>query len=240
LNTTTGFFNTFVGTTVAGSNVGGARLTLIGHNADVGAPTIVNAAAIGEAAVVNASNSMVFGNNAVTGWGFGIAPGAAAIRVGSDGSNGNGATLSPAGAWTNGSDSTKKYNVAEIEYGLNEILKLKPVHYKWKGTNQQDFGFLAQEVKLVLPEIVFGEEGQMTISYGQITSVLTKAVQEQQNEIETLRAQISQQNDKIKRLEASLDQLQITKTEINELKESIERMKQVLSLEANSSTQNKK
>lgn len=240
LNTTTGFFNTFVGTTVAGSNVGGARLTLIGHNADVGAPTIVNAAAIGEAAVVNASNSMVFGNNAVTGWGFGIAPGAAAIRVGSDGTNGNGATLSPGGAWTNGSDSTKKYNVAEIKYGLNEVLKLKPVHYKWKGTSQQDFGFLAQEVKLVLPEIVFGEEGQMTISYGQITSVLTKAVQEQQDEIETLRARVSEQDDMIKKLQFSISQLQITKAEINELKEKMEQVKQVLSLEANlESIQNK-
>lgn len=240
INTTTGFFNTFVGTTVADANVGGARLTLIGHNADVGAPTIVNAAAIGEAATVNASNSMVFGNNAVTGWGFGIAPGAAAIRVGSDGTNGNGATLSPAGAWTSGSDSTKKYNIDEIKYGLSEVLKLRPVNFSWKGTNQQDFGFLAQEVKLVLPEIVFGEEGQMTISYGQITSVLTKAVQEQQDEIETLRARISEQADKIKKLEASLSQLQITKAEMNELKENMERVKQVLSLEANSEPLQKK
>ncbi|MEQ9414638.1 MAG: tail fiber domain-containing protein, partial [Cyclobacteriaceae bacterium] len=240
INTTTGFFNTFVGTTVADANVGGARLTLIGHNADVGAPTIVNAAAIGEAATVNASNSMVFGNNAVTGWGFGIAPGAAAIRVGSDGTNGNGATLSPAGAWTSGSDSTKKYNIDEIKYGLSEVLKLRPVNFSWKGTNQQDFGFLAQEVKLVLPEIVFGEEGQMTISYGQITSVFTKAVQEQQDEIETLRARISEQADKIKKLEASLSQLQITKAEMNELKENMERVKQVLSLEANSEPLQKK
>ena len=78
-------------------------------------------------------------------------------------------------------------------------MKLRPVYYKWKNTNQNDFGFLAQEVKLVLPEIVYGEPGQMTISYGQITAVLTKAVQEQQviiekqsKEIEELKVLVKQ------------------------------------------------
>jgi hypothetical protein len=231
-NTTSGFFNTFIGTTVAGSNVGGARLTLIGHNADVSVPAIVNSAAIGEAAIVSASNNMVFGNNAVTGWGFGISPGAAAIRVGSDGTNGNGATLSPGGAWTNGSDSTKKFNIEKIEYGLAEILKLRPVNYKWKVTGQKDFGFLAQEVKSILPEIVFGEEGQMTVSYGQITAVLTKAVQEQQKEIEDLQSKLSENQKQIAELEASINNLKTQNTEIASMNEELERIKKILGLEA--------
>ena len=40
------------------------------------------------------------------------------------------------------------------------------------------------------PEIVYGEEGQMTLSYGQLTSVLVKAIQEQQKQIETQQKQI--------------------------------------------------
>ena len=232
LVTTTGFFNTFIGTTAAGSNVGGARLTIVGRNADVGSPNLVNAGAFGHGAVVSASNSMVFGDGNVTGWGFGIAPGAAAIRVGTDGTNGNGATLSPAGNWTNASDSTKKYNVNKIQYGLSEIIKLRPVSYKWKGTDQKDFGFLAQELKHVLPEIVYGEEGQMSISYGQITAVLTKAVQEQQKEIEDLQRQLLKSEKKITTLEASVQNLQSANIEVAQIKEELERIKTVLGIEA--------
>ncbi len=108
------------------------------------------------------------------------------ITVGTNASTGNGATLTAAGAWTAGSDSTKKYDIKNINYGLNEVLKLRPVNYKWKGTDQQDIGFIAQEVKLILPELVYGKEGQMTLSYSQITAVLTKAIQEQQQIIDSL------------------------------------------------------
>lgn len=77
----------------------------------------------------------------------------------------------------------------------------------------------------------------MTISYGQITSVLTKAVQEQQAEIEALRLQITTQEEKIRKLESSVNQLQITKAEMDDLKKDIMKLKEVLSLEASSSTQ---
>ncbi|MBK7650880.1 MAG: tail fiber domain-containing protein [Flammeovirgaceae bacterium] len=63
--------------------------------------------------------------------------------------------------------------------------------YRWNGTDQADFGFIAQEVKEVLPEIVYGEEGQMSLSYGQVSAVLVKAVQEQQKEIEDLQTKLS-------------------------------------------------
>ena len=44
------------------------------------------------------------------------------------------------------------------------MLKLRPVRYKLKITDQEDIGFIAQEVKEVIPEIVYGEEGNMTLS----------------------------------------------------------------------------
>ena len=142
---------------------------------------------------------MVFGNGSVVGWGFGTAPGTNAIRVGTNPSNGNGASLTPAGIWTNSSDSTKKYNIKNISYGLKEVMKLRPVSYKMKGTNYQDIGFLAQEVKLILPELVYGKEGEMTMSYGQLASVITKAIQEQQKTIE-------EQNKAIEELKLKFDE----------------------------------
>ncbi len=239
-NTTTGDFNVLVGTQVGALNAIGNRLILIGRGANVGADNLNNAVAIGDGATVATSNTMVFGNTNVVGWGFGVAPNTAtALRVGTGTTNGNGASLTLAGAWTNASDSTKKNTINTLHYGLTEILKLKPVSYKWKGTGQQDFGFLAQEVKAILPEIVVGEEGEMSISYGQITAVLTKAVQEQQKEIEELKKKLAASQQQVDTLNASLQTLSTDNAAITVLQAELEKIKKVLGMEANAKQKNK-
>lgn len=200
LLSTTGSFNTALGVFSGTVITTGSNNTFIGATANASANNLTNASAIGFGTSVTASNNMVFGNTSVVGWGFGVAPGAAAIRVGTGGTNGNGATLTVGGVWTDASDSTKKYNIMPISYGLKDVLKLRPVSYKMKGTGYQDFGFIAQEVKLIFPEVVYGKEGQMTMSYGQLTSVLTKAIQEQQTIID-------EQKQRIDKLEALLKEL---------------------------------
>jgi len=187
----TGYKNTSIGAYALLNNTSGSSNTAIGYQADVSTGSLTNATAIGSGALVSSSNNIIFGNNQVIGWGFGVSPGTAAIRVGSSTSNGNGATLTKTGVWTNASDISKKYDIENINYGINEVMKLRPVTYKLKGLNNQDIGFIAQEVKKIVPEIVYGEDGQMTISYGQLTSVLVKAVQEQQKQIEDLKKEIA-------------------------------------------------
>ena len=200
-NTAIGIYALYSNTTGSGNvalanalvnNITGNYNTGIGYLADVTATNLTNATAIGYNAAVSSSNAFVFGNSSVTGWGFGVNPGAAAIRVGSTAANGNGATLTLTGVWTNASDISKKYNITEIIYGLTDIMKLHPVSYKLKGTDNEDIGFIAQEVKEIVPEIVYGEDGQMSMSYGQLTSVLVKAVQEQQLQIETQQKEIEE------------------------------------------------
>jgi hypothetical protein len=209
-----GSFNTAFGFNALTNNTTGINNTAIGYGADITVGSFSNATAIGYNAQVNASNNMVFGNSGVIGWGFGTVPGTAAVKVGINASNGNGATLTVGGVWTNASDSTKKYNIQPVNYGLKEVLKLRPVSYKMKGTGVQDIGFIAQEVKLVLPELVYGKEGEMTLSYGQITAVLTKAIQEQQNHIseqnvqlQDQKMQIQAQNEQIRELKAQMTEL---------------------------------
>jgi hypothetical protein len=197
---TTGNYNTADGYYALYSNTTGYGNTVIGANANVGTSDLTNVTVIGYNAIVNASNNFVFGNTNVIGWGFGVAPGAAAIRVGRSSSNGNGATLTLAGVWTDASDISKKYNIENIIYGSYEIMKLRPVIYKWKDSNNQDIGFIAQEVKKIIPEIVYGEEGEMTLSYGKIASVLTKAIQEQQQQIEEQQEQIDELKQMVKSL----------------------------------------
>ena len=107
-------------------------------------------------------------------------------------SNGsNQAQLSSAGAWVDASDVAYKKDIVDINYGLDTIKKLKPRTYKMKSDDEQQIGFVAQELELDIPEIVNGEDGSKGVAYGQLTAVLTKAIQEQQTQIEALQSEIN-------------------------------------------------
>jgi hypothetical protein len=72
---------------------------------------------------------------------------------------GTGLVYSNAGALTstNPSDERLKDDITDLQYGLNEILQLRPVSYNWKNDtiNQgKQFGFIAQEVQEIMPELV--------------------------------------------------------------------------------------
>jgi hypothetical protein len=56
----------------------------------------------------------------------------------------------------------------------------------------QRIGFIAQEVEKVIPELVFTNEvdGYMGVNYAEMTAVLVEAIKEQQQLIETLKAEL--------------------------------------------------
>jgi hypothetical protein len=90
----------------------------------------------------------------------------------------NTATLNAAGEWTNASDLAYKDDVQDMVYGLQEVMQLTPRTYKIKNTNDLRVGFIAQEIELVIPEVVSGQEGSKGISYGNLVAVVVRAVQE--------------------------------------------------------------
>jgi len=56
---------------------------------------------------------------------------------------------------------------------------------------EKHFGFIAQEVEEVLPELVRKDsQGKKTLSYNKLIPYLVRAIQEQQKEIEELKVQI--------------------------------------------------
>ena len=75
-------------------------------------------------------------------------------------------------------------------------MKMRPVDYDLKLNDKKQVGFIAQEVKELVPELVDGFEGDvskgeiLSLNYIGITPILTKAIQEQQKEIESLKAEI--------------------------------------------------
>jgi hypothetical protein len=107
------------------------------------------------------------------------------IHVGTDGSG-----------LVTSSDYRMKENVTPMEKGLERLLKLKPVKYKWKESESYNEGFLAHEVQeagWTCGQTVVGEKDgkeMQSVDYGRITPLLVKAIQEQQEQIEQLKSEI--------------------------------------------------
>jgi hypothetical protein len=116
------------------------------------------------------------------------------LYLGYNGTN-KGYFSSSTGAYTATSDRTLKKDISAIGYGLAEILNLKPSSYLMKSENDgstKHLGFIAQEVKDVLPEAVSEMKGGLLgLETTAIVPVLVKAIQEQQQMIETLQAKVA-------------------------------------------------
>ena len=100
------------------------------------------------------------------------------------------------------SDRRLKSNIKELSSGLKAVMSLHPVSYdkkfslspEEKGTIHEN-GFIAQELQQVVPELV--KEGNddnktLSVNYTSLIPVLTKAIQEQQAQIETLKQKIAE------------------------------------------------
>ena len=108
----------------------------------------------------------------------------------------NEARITDGGVFTNASDISLKKDIADIEYGIDTVKSLQPRKYKMKSDDKEQVGFIAQEMESHVPEIVSvgvtpdGDEHK-GIAYGQLTAVLTKALQEAIAKIETLETKVA-------------------------------------------------
>jgi hypothetical protein len=135
------------------------------------------------------SYSYAYSTTTNTHWGFG---------------NGNGGTGS---IQTNGtstsfnttSDYRLKKDVIPMSGALAKVAQLKPCTYKWKVDNSNGQGFIAHELKSVVPECVSGEKDAVDENnqpiYQQVdtsflVATLTAAIQEQQAIIADLKTRI--------------------------------------------------
>jgi hypothetical protein len=109
------------------------------------------------------------------------------------------------GSYSN-SDRALKENIVTLPNQLEKVKQLNPVSFDWKektedGSTQSSIGFVAQEVEELYPNLVTkpeedtdAEQGSRTkyktLNYPVMVSILTKAIQEQQEQIETLKQEI--------------------------------------------------
>jgi hypothetical protein len=123
--------------------------------------------------------------------------------------------------------------VKTTAYGLKEIMKLHPVNYTWKDNDRKDLGFIAQEIREVLPELVMESKDSMNtllMNYQGVIPVLVKAIQEQQKIIDAQSVSI----EKLKADNQSVEELKQAMTEkekqYNELKEQMAKINQFLGI----------
>jgi hypothetical protein len=96
----------------------------------------------------------------------------------------------------NGSDFNLKNSIDTINFGLQDVLKLKPVQFNWNDISRnlneyKNLGFIAQDVMDVIPNAASSMgDGDMQVDYNAIVATLTKAIQEQQALIKTLEQRI--------------------------------------------------
>jgi hypothetical protein len=108
------------------------------------------------------------------------------------------------------SDYRLKENVAPMTGSLDKVAQLKPVTYKWKNSDKNGQGFIAHELKEVVPECVIGEKDAVDkdgnimpqmVDISFLVATLTAAIQEQQQIINDLKANSEAQQKRIEKLE---------------------------------------
>jgi len=97
------------------------------------------------------------------------------------------------------SDERLKENVRSTSYSIEDLMKIKVKEYNYisDSTQSKAVGFLAQELHKVFPEAVSvgGEdikENPWTVDYSKLTPLLVKAIQDQQQEIESLKSTLNE------------------------------------------------
>ncbi len=134
----------------------------------------------------------------------GIEP-AERVRIVASGSN-----QTAGGSWTTLSDKRLKTDIKDIPYGLNDVMKIKPLKYiihdpknfndipegKPQGQGREEIGFIAQDLYKIIPDVVTKPKDETkelwSLSYERMVPVLVKAIQEQQEEINKLKQEIKE------------------------------------------------
>ncbi len=155
--------------------------------------------ALGDGAQATESNSAAFGNGA-------IANLANTIRIGNSGITAITGNVAPTAV----SDKRLKKNIKEIGVGLDFILKLRPVEYQLlKGDERTNFGFIAQDIEQLVGTnnsilTIDGDKDRtLGLRYTDFIAPLVKAIQEQQQQIDKLKAK----NKELESIKAELEEI---------------------------------
>ena len=84
---------------------------------------------------------------------------------------------------------------------LSLVNAISAYDFAWKETGEREYGFMAHEIQQVMPYLVSGQKDQVDqlgqpmiqrVNYAKLTPVLIKAIQQQQQMIESLQQQLQE------------------------------------------------
>lgn len=104
----------------------------------------------------------------------------------------NGAYINGYKIQTNTSDAKLKDNIQDsIENALEKIMQIRHRCFNWKESGEhQKNGYIAQELEKIDNEFVMNENDKYSINVLNLLATVTKAMQEQQKQIEDLQLEI--------------------------------------------------
>lgn len=117
------------------------------------------------------------------------------------------------GNWIPMSDQRLKNSISDMAEGmLDELIKLQPKTYYFnddKEMKQRAFGYLAQDVQKVFPDVVVEMDngsGLLGLDYTKLGVVTVKAVQELNDKVASLENDLAKKDKEIEALKASFEQ----------------------------------
>lgn len=216
-------FNVAVGNNALAALTTGTNNVALGHNANTAVVTVSNTVAAGSGAVANAANSIAVGYNASATATGAIAIGsgasstavdAVALGAGALANVANGLFFRP--GLVNVAGTAMHYDTTTGQMGPlassrryktdiedltdvdpSAVLQLRPVDFQWtvEGMEgQADFGYIAEEVDEVLPQIVPKDaEGQaVAVNYEKLGVLLLDVVRDLKERVEDLKVAVAQ------------------------------------------------
>ena len=213
---TTGQYNVGIGEgagdTTDKSYVTGLYNTAVGSFSVFKTGSITNATAIGAFAEADQSNTLILGCT------FGLnCPGAVSVGIGTTTPDNlltvNGSADKPGGgSWGTYSDGRLKNVNGSFASGLNQVMQLRPIRYRYKPGNgmgirdrEEHIGVVAQEIQRVIPEAVTENgKGYLLVNNDPVIWSMVNAIKEQQREIELQQKLLRAQSVTMRSLEAEV------------------------------------
>jgi len=93
------------------------------------------------------------------------------------------------GSIYNPSDINLKENINVIsEDKKDNLINLEPVEFEFKKDNKKHYGFIAQDIEKIYPELVNNNEvGYKTVNYIELIPLLLSKIKDMQKEIDNLK-----------------------------------------------------
>lgn len=88
------------------------------------------------------------------------------------------------------SDINAKKDISEIKNPLDTVNKIQGVKFSWKHNGKPSYGFIAQDIEKVLPEVVATDTfGMKSVNYDATIAILLEAIKELHKKVEQLQKQ---------------------------------------------------